>query len=54
MSRPPSFLANLVSVVAGLLLLMATAAFILVPYALSGHPGDAKIVSAAAQAYHPT
>jgi hypothetical protein len=54
MHQGPSFATNLIAVIAGLLLLMMTAAFVLVPYALSGHPGEAKIISAASQAYHPT
>jgi hypothetical protein len=54
MRQSPSFAANLIAVVAGTLLLMMNAAFVLVPYALSGHPGEARVVASTAPTYHPT
>jgi hypothetical protein len=54
MRQAPSFATNLVAVIVGLLFLMMNAVFILVPYALSAHPGEARIVSVTPQTYHPT
>jgi hypothetical protein len=54
MRQLPSFSANLISVIAGVLFLMMNAAFVLIPYSLAGHPGDVKIVRATTATYHPT
>ncbi len=54
MSRKPSFAASLAGVVAGVLFLVMSAAFVLVPYSLAGHPGEAPVHLADAGTYHPT
>jgi hypothetical protein len=53
MRQMPSFAANLMSVIFGVLFLMANAAFVLVPYAMSGHPGEAPAAVTAGK-FHPT
>lgn len=53
MHQMPSFAANLISVILGVLFLMANAAFVLVPYGMSGHPGEASAAVAAGK-FHPT
>lgn len=41
MTRLPEFFAQLLSVLAGLLLVVMTSAFILLPYSMSANPGTA-------------
>lgn len=53
MNSLPNFLHQFLGVVVGVFLLIMTAAFILVPYSLSTHPGEAP-VAAMSRAYHPT
>lgn len=50
----PDFFRTLVGLIAGVLILVATAGFIFIPYSLSGHPGEATIHGANTTEYHPT
>ena len=51
---PAPFFATLVAVVFSTLLLVMTAAFLLIPYAIGAHPGEARITGAPIAAYHLT
>ncbi|MBK8118175.1 MAG: hypothetical protein IPK39_02255 [Sulfuritalea sp.] len=48
------FFANLLAVVFSTLLLVMTAAFLLIPYAIGAHPGEVRIPGAPITAYHLT
>lgn len=50
----PNFIRTLVGLILGVLILVATAAFVFIPYSLSGHPGEATVHSANTTEYHPT
>jgi hypothetical protein len=52
--RTPDFVLTLLGLVAGVLILVATAGFVFIPYSLSGHPGEITLGAAHASAYHPT
>lgn len=53
MNHPPSFVATLVGIVAGTVLLTMTAAFLVIPYSMSAHPGEAS-ARFTADTYHPS
>jgi hypothetical protein len=53
MCRLPNFVVQLLSVFAGLVLLVMSMAFVMLPYSLSAHPGE-KSVPAAAGVFHAT
>lgn len=50
----PDFFRTLIGLIAGVLILVATAGFVFIPYSLSGHPGEATIHGAYTTVYHPT
>ena len=50
---PAPFFATLLAVVFSTLLLVMTAAFLVIPYAIGAHPGDARITSVPIAEYHP-
>lgn len=54
MSKSPHFLTRWVAVVGGVLLVVASAAFITIPYSLGGHPGEAIAIGASQTSYHPS
>ena len=54
MTTKPNFVRTLIGLVAGVLILVATAGFVFIPYSLSGHPGEATIHGANTTLYHPT
>ena len=51
---PAPFLATLLAVVLSTLLLVMTAAFLVIPYAIGAHPGEGRIPGAPIAEYHPT
>jgi hypothetical protein len=53
MCRLPNFVVQLLTVFAGLLLLVMSMAFVMLPYSLSAHPGD-KSVPPVARSFHAT
>lgn len=53
MNRSTSFVATLVGVVAGSFLLTMTVAFLVIPFAMSAHPGEAS-ARPTSEAYHLT
>ena len=53
MSPLPRFAAQLMIVVAGVVLTVMTAAFLLLPYSMSAHPGEMPAHQVAGS-YHPT
>lgn len=50
----PDFLRTLIGFVLGVLILVATAAFVFIPYSLSGNPGEVAVRNANTTPYHPT
>ncbi len=50
----PDFVLTLTGLIASVLILVATAAFVFIPYSLSGHPGEATVHGANTTEYHPT
>jgi hypothetical protein len=50
----PDFVLTLIGLIAGVLILVATAGFVSIPYSLSGHPGEVTVGAANAAKYHPT
>jgi len=54
MSKFPNFARTLIAVIGGVLLVVASVAFITIPYSLGGHPGDAIAMDANPQYFHPT
>jgi hypothetical protein len=51
----PDFVRTLIGLVVGVLILVATAGFVFIPYSLSGHPGEFMLGAAAhSTTYHPT
>ena len=53
MSQLPDFAIRLLTIVAGVVLLVMSAAFVLLPYSLSAHPGETP-TRAAPGAFHAT
>ena len=53
MSRLPDFMVQLLSVFAGLVLLVMSVAFVMLPYSLSAHPGE-KPVPPVTRSFHAT
>jgi hypothetical protein len=54
MFRTNPFLAEMLSVIIGVLILVATIAFISIPYSLQRHPTALPVASASTQTTHPT
>ena len=55
MLRPRNpFLVTMLSVVLSSLLVVMTAAFIVIPYVTGGHPGEARSAVTSGAKYHPT
>lgn len=54
MSKSPHFLTRLVAVVGGVLFVVASAAFITIPYSLGGHPGEVIAMGPGQSSYHPS
>jgi hypothetical protein len=54
MIAKPDFVRTLVGLIASVLIVVATAAFVFIPYSLSGHPGEATIHGVNTTEYHPT
>jgi hypothetical protein len=54
MTTKPDFVLTLVGLIASVLIVVATAAFVFIPYSLSGHPGETTIHGANTTEYHPT
>ncbi|GEM_PF-5707031 len=52
MSPSRSFAAELTTVIAGALFVVANVAFLTVPYTLGGHPGEAIAVAASQHNFH--
>jgi hypothetical protein len=52
--RTPDFVPTLIGLVAGVLILVATAGFVSIPYSLSGHPGEITLGAVHTSAFHPT
>jgi hypothetical protein len=50
----PEFIRTLIGLVVGVLILVATAAFVFIPYSLSGNPGEVMVGASNTAAYHPT
>jgi hypothetical protein len=50
----PDFVRTLIGLVVGVLILVATAGFVSIPYSLSGHPGEVMLSAAHSTTYHPT
>lgn len=50
----PDFVRTLIGLIAGVLIVVATAGFVFIPYSLSGHPGEVAVGVADAAEYHPT
>jgi hypothetical protein len=48
------FLATMLSVVLSTLFLVMTTAFIAIPYAMGGHPGESRVPATQSQPFHPT
>ena len=53
MFQLPNFIIRLLTVVAGVVLLVMSAAFVLLPYSLSAHPGETPS-RAVPEAFHAT
>ncbi len=53
MFRLPKFLSDLLTVVAGVVFLVMTVAFVALPFSMAAHPGDVALPSASAS-FHPT
>jgi len=53
MSHLQEFVSQLAAVAIGVFLLVMTTAFILLPYSMSAHPGEAPALGMVG-AYHPT
>jgi uncharacterized membrane protein len=54
MFRSYPFIAELLSVILGVVIVVVTLAFVTIPYALEQHPGEFPAVAASAQNIHPT
>lgn len=52
MSRSPNFARRLVTVIGGVLLVVASVAFITIPYSLGAHPGEALVLGASQSYFH--
>lgn len=52
--RTPDFGPTLIGLVVGVLILVATAGFVFIPYSLSGHPGEIMLGAVHTSAFHPT
>jgi hypothetical protein len=50
----PDFVRTLIGLIAGVLILVATAGFVFIPYSLSGHPGEVILGAVLSTTYHPT
>jgi hypothetical protein len=50
----PNFVRTLIGLILGVIILVATAAFVFIPYSLSGHPGEVTVHGANTSEYHPT
>ncbi len=48
------FLATMLAVVLSTLFLVMTTAFIVIPYAMGGHPGESRVPATQSQPFHPT
>jgi hypothetical protein len=53
MSHLPKFVSEMLTVVAGVVFLVMTVAFVMLPFSMAAHPGDAAAPSVAAP-FHPT
>ena len=54
MTRPMNFIASYLGVVTATLLFVMSVAFVSVPYALKGHPGETIGAAPVTSAYHLT
>lgn len=54
MFRSNPFVAELLSVIAGAMIVVATVAFLTIPYSLERHPGEAVSLAATPQIFHLT
>jgi hypothetical protein len=54
MFRSNPFIAELLSVIAGVMIVVATVAFLTIPYSLERHPGEAVSLAAKLPSYHLT
>jgi len=52
MSRSPNFARRLVAVIGGASLIVASVAFITIPYSLGAHPGEALVIGANQPYFH--
>lgn len=53
MSRLPKFVSEILTVAAGVVFLVMTVAFVMLPFSMASHPGDVSAPQAAAS-FHPT
>jgi hypothetical protein len=53
MSRLPKFVSEMLTVIAGVVFLVMTVAFVVLPFSMAAHPGDAALPSTSAS-FHPT
>ncbi len=53
MSRLPKFVSEMLTVVVGVVFLVMNVAFVMLPFSMAAHPGDAAAPSVAAS-FHPT
>jgi hypothetical protein len=51
---PAPFLVTLSAVIISTLLIVLTMAFLVVPYSIGGHPGEARSGGASVAKFHPT
>ena len=51
---PVPLLSTLLAVVLSTLLLVMTTAFLVIPYAIGAHPGEARVADGPIASYHPT
>lgn len=54
LTTKPNFLRTLIGLVVGVLILVATAGFVFIPYSLSGHPGEVAVGAGNSASYHAT
>ena len=53
MSQLPKFVSEMLTVVAGVVFLVMTVAFVMLPFSMAAHPGDAAAPTVATS-FHPT
>jgi hypothetical protein len=54
MFRSYPYIAELLSIVLGVVIVVVTIAFVTIPYALERHPGEPQTIAASTQNIHPT